>query len=602
MPKRLTNEEFVNRLKYQNINVTPLDTYINNRKKIKFRCLKCGNVWETIPATVLNGHTCPKCAIEITKNKTKKDPIVFINELKKLNPKVILIGDYVNALTKTKFKCKVCNYEWETKPNTILSGSGCPECKKIKISQSLKITNDEFVAKLKKVDKSIIPITKYEKSNKKIKIQCSICGNIWEATPNNLLRKYGCPKCNRIFSSSFPEQAVYYYMKKAYRDAINGYNDDFNGYELDIYIPSKKIGIEYDGSNWHSNTINKELKKYNICKKKQIFLIRIRETGLSNKRKNCDKYFKTKFVDKNYDDLTITIEEVLKFLNKEISVNVSRDYYEIQSMYLKTRNNNSIAQLYPLVAAEWNYEKNGLIKPEMVIPGSNSKYWWKCSKCGYEWKTSVVSRTRNDSGCRRCAGTLKLTNEEFLKRMKKINPNIIILDTYINSTTKISCKCTVCDNRWKASPSKLLNNRGCPKCGINRQRQTFLQNKIKKSGSICDNKVLMKEWDYSKNSISPKLCMPGSGKKVWWKCSKCDKSWEARISSRVNGRGCPQCGQKSRSEIRSKKVCQFSLDGSLIAEYNSITEAKEKTGVKSISSVCKNKRKSAGGYIWKYKE
>lgn len=32
-----------------------------------------------------------------------------------------------------------------------------------------------------------------------------------------------------------------------------------------------------------------------------------------------------------------------------------------------------------------------------------------------------------------------------------------------------------------------------------------------------------------------------SGKKVWWKCSKCSHEWQAVIVDRVNGRGCPVC-------------------------------------------------------------
>ena len=53
-----------------------------------------------------------------------------------------------------------------------------------------------------------------------------------------------------------------------------------------------------------------------------------------------------------------------------------------------------------------------------------------------------------------------------------------------------------------------------------------------------------------------------------------------------------------------KAVLQFSKDGELIAEYSSIHEAERNTGCNNshISSCCKDKRKSCGGYIWKYKE
>lgn len=53
-----------------------------------------------------------------------------------------------------------------------------------------------------------------------------------------------------------------------------------------------------------------------------------------------------------------------------------------------------------------------------------------------------------------------------------------------------------------------------------------------------------------------------------------------------------------------KSVLQFTKEGELIAEYPSTREAERKTGYSqsSISKCCKGKYKSAGGYIWKYKE
>ena len=54
----------------------------------------------------------------------------------------------------------------------------------------------------------------------------------------------------------------------------------------------------------------------------------------------------------------------------------------------------------------------------------------------------------------------------------------------------------------------------------------------------------------------------------------------------------------------SKAVLMFSKDGELIDEYHSLHSASRETGVSpsKICVVCKNKRKTAGGFIWKYKE
>ena len=52
------------------------------------------------------------------------------------------------------------------------------------------------------------------------------------------------------------------------------------------------------------------------------------------------------------------------------------------------------------------------------------------------------------------------------------------------------------------------------------------------------------------------------------------------------------------------QVLQYSKSGEFIAEYPSIHEAERQTGCyqSNICSCCKGERKSAGGFIWKYKE
>ena len=53
-----------------------------------------------------------------------------------------------------------------------------------------------------------------------------------------------------------------------------------------------------------------------------------------------------------------------------------------------------------------------------------------------------------------------------------------------------------------------------------------------------------------------------------------------------------------------KAVLQFSKEGEFIAEYPSIKEASRQTGCyqSHICACCKGERKSAGGFIWKYKK
>ena len=62
-----------------------------------------------------------------------------------------------------------------------------------------------------------------------------------------------------------------------------------------------------------------------------------------------------------------------------------------------------------------------------------------------------------------------------------------------------------------------------------------------------------------------------------------------------------QTGNHNRPQTQ---VLQYSKSGEFIAEYPSIKEAEKQTGCYqgSICNCCRGERKSAGGFIWKYKE
>ena len=53
---------------------------------------------------------------------------------------------------------------------------------------------------------------------------------------------------------------------------------------------------------------------------------------------------------------------------------------------------------------------------------------------------------------------------------------------------------------------------------------------------------------------------------------------------------------------RKKGVVQYSLNGDLIAEYNSVAKASKETGISKtcISRVCRKERKKSGGFKWEY--
>lgn len=59
--------------------------------------------------------------------------------------------------------------------------------------------------------------------------------------------------------------------------------------------------------------------------------------------------------------------------------------------------------------------------------------------------------------------------------------------------------------------------------------------------------------------------------------------------------------KKKISARISKPICQFTLNGVFVREYKSATDVRLKTGITHSEDVANGKRKSAGGYIWKWK-
>lgn len=63
---------------------------------------------------------------------------------------------------------------------------------------------------------------------------------------------------------------------------------------------------------------------------------------------------------------------------------------------------NDLATTHPELAAEWDYDRNGELRPSDVLAGSTRAVWWKCSKCHGVWQCKVVNRKLNAVRCPYC--------------------------------------------------------------------------------------------------------------------------------------------------------------------------------------------------------
>ena len=98
--------------------------------------------------------------------------------------------EYVNSHTKVKIICNECGYIFEQKPNSHLSGKGCP------VDGGTRRSNvEEFIAKARKVhgEKYDYSLVEYVNAYTKVDIICNKCGQVFPQRPNSHLAGKGCP-------------------------------------------------------------------------------------------------------------------------------------------------------------------------------------------------------------------------------------------------------------------------------------------------------------------------------------------------------------------------------------------------------------------------
>jgi len=217
----------------------------------------------------------------------------------------------------------------------------------------------------------------------------------------------------------------------------------------------------------------------------------------------------------------------------------------------------SLLDSKPNLAKEWHPTKNGSLKPTNVRPGSNRKVWWICPK-GHEWRAGINNRNYHRTGCPYCAGhkvcidnCLYTVNPELAGEWHPTkNGSSTPKDVTPGSTKKAWWVCSK-GHMWEAVVSYRNRGTGCPYCAGHAVGSDNCLASI--------DPKLAKQWHPEKNGkLVPEDVTPYSRKKVWWICKK-GHEWQAVISNRSRGRGCPYCAGRAVSEDNSLHTSNPSL-------------------------------------------
>ena len=130
-----------------------------------------------------------------------------------------------------------------------------------------------------------------------LEFRCKKCGNTFKAIHDNGCH-HRCPVCYPT-GKSCEEVELNDFINSIYHgDVFVGDRRTISPFELDIYVPDRKIAVELDGLFWHSDgghDRNYHLTKTKLCEDQGIHLIHVFENEWLNKRKIVESRLKNMF-------------------------------------------------------------------------------------------------------------------------------------------------------------------------------------------------------------------------------------------------------------------------------------------------------------------
>lgn len=406
--------------KNMNCGFTPHTINAGSEKKVWWKCIY-GHSWQASVKTRNKGIGCPVCS--------NKKLVIGINDLQTLYPELAKEWDIQKnkkspreVLAGGKKACfwKCSNgHEWRAQIyDRIKKRTQCPYCLGRKATDGENDLATLFPLIASEWDYELNgekrPNEYTAHSKERVWWRCRK-GHVWQAKiTDRTTYLLGCPFCSKDRRTSFPEQAIYYYVKKYFNDAENR-NNSLN-VEADILIESVKAVIKYDGYFWHKDRLDKDNEKDRRIIDSGYTAIRVREKGLQETASAKNVFYEYK--NGQFESLEDAIVSVLKILGcTSVDVDINNDYSNILDLLVTSDKDKSIAKLYPELALDWDYIGNKDITPDMVTAKSRKKIKWKCHICGYQWTTQVLSRINNAGNIRKCpvcSGRLVQTGETDL--------------------------------------------------------------------------------------------------------------------------------------------------------------------------------------------
>lgn len=371
-------------------------------------------------------------------------------------------------------------------------------------------------------------------------------GHIWQARVSNRTSGTGCPFCagNRYISGETDLQSTYPEIARQWHPTMN---ENVKPSEISAKSNIYAWWICERGHEWRTKINNRTSNRTGcpFCSGNRVIK---GETDLASQYPEVAVQWHP---EKNG---TLTPDEVSVKSNCYAWWRCSRGHEWRTKIYHRTDGNGcpycsgqqaivgetDLGTKNPVLAADWNNVKNGELMPQNVTAHSHKKVWWKCS-CGHEWCASVGDRSAG-RGCPICSGRQLM---EGVNDFATIFPELAAEWYFPKNNGKYSKEYAPHSNKyaywicehghiWRAQINNRANGTGCPFCN---------QSKLipEKTSLAVINPVLAAQWHPIKNDgLTVYQVSAFCNDKAWWRCEN-GHEWDATVSNRSNGKGCPYC-------------------------------------------------------------
>ena len=288
MSKKYTAEEFIKRAQAvhgDRYDYSQVD-YKNSKSPVTIICPDHGP-FQQQPSMHLSGQGCPVCgkdkAQQGNKTTAKNAAEDFIAKARAVHGDLYDYSqvEYKTTHTKIKILCRTHGI-FEQTPAHHLQGRGCPRCSYEERGTLQKIqAASDFTDKARAIHGDLYDYSQvvYENAHSHVTIVCPTHGP-FQQSPCSHLNGRGCPKCGRSVSSFEKEIIEWLQLQRPDLTIRSSVRDVIPPKELDIYIPELKLGIEFNGTFWHSSQFKTKTyhqEKSKACAEQGVLLFHIHE-------------------------------------------------------------------------------------------------------------------------------------------------------------------------------------------------------------------------------------------------------------------------------------------------------------------------------------